>query len=68
MMRRQLEDQRLESGEGPQWDRLKVSLLRGPSSSGRSSPVSMRTGVATRQLRDSLAIKTGGGPARQSAR
>ena len=54
MLRKQLEEQRLEGGEGPQWDRLKVSLLKGPSTSTRSSPGTGRNGVSSRALRDSL--------------
>ena len=63
MLRRQaLAEGGLDGGEGPQWDRLKVSLLKGsshgsPGSAGRGVP-----GFSSRLANMRTARNSGGSP------
>ena len=56
LRKQQQEASGLEGGEGPQWDRLKVSLLKGSS---QSSP---KPGFSSRLTHMKTARNSGGSP------
>ena len=62
LRRQQLAEGGLEGGEGPQWDRLKVSLLKGPSQGSPGSVGRGKPGFSTRLANMKTARNSGGSP------
>ena len=59
MLRRQLQEGPSEATEGPQWDRLKLSLLKGSSPAPPGSP---KPGFSTRLAHMKSGRNSGGSP------